>query len=134
MPRRRFLSSAWPWRSLTYLASASLPVRSGCRRWSADLVFGGAWPRRDRHPAPGRVRAVRHPVAALERWRLRLIDPSACPISIAARPRRGAAVLAGDPAAGGGDLAGAGLHDRLVSLLGRIDLAVALAVVVFPGR
>ena len=56
----RFLLSGWPWRCLAYVSGTI--VLAGAA-WSSVLVF-----------PPGLV-LVGVPVGALERWRLRLVDP-----------------------------------------------------------
>jgi signal transduction histidine kinase len=56
----RFLLSGWPWRCLAYICGT---VAFAAAAWSSVLVF-----------PPGLV-LLGVPVGALERWRLRLVDP-----------------------------------------------------------
>ena len=60
----RFLLSGWPWRCLAYVSGTVLVAAAA---WSSVLVF-----------PPGLV-LVGVPVGALERWRLRLVDPLPAP-------------------------------------------------------
>ena len=76
MGRRRFALSAWPWRGLAYLVSASVPGVLGLTLLAAMLVVGGLLA----------VVLIGIPVllavglagvamAAVERWRLKIIEP-----------------------------------------------------------
>src|SRR5262245_40017246 len=76
MTRRRFLVSAWPWRAIAYLLTASIPGVLGLSVLVTVLVVGGLLSAvLIGIPMLASVALGGIPLAVVERWRLRLIDP-----------------------------------------------------------
>ncbi|RFU42294.1 sensor histidine kinase [Actinomadura logoneensis] len=74
--RRGFLASAWPWRSLAYLVTSSVPGALVLTVAAAVLVVGGTLSSVLLGlPMLAALAFAGVPVAAFERWRLHLVDP-----------------------------------------------------------
>jgi signal transduction histidine kinase len=76
MAGRRFLISAWPWRGLVYLLSASVPGGLGLAVLAAILIVGGVLSTvLIGIPILASLVLAALPLASFERWRLQIIDP-----------------------------------------------------------
>ncbi len=76
MARRRFLISAWPWRAAVYLLTGCIPGTLGLAILTTTLIVGGVLSAvLIGLPMLAAVAFVGVPIAGVERWRLRLIDP-----------------------------------------------------------
>ncbi|QKG23467.1 sensor histidine kinase [Actinomadura verrucosospora] len=83
--RRAFLASPWPWRSLAYLVTSSVPGALVLTVVVAALLVGGTLASiAVGLPMLAALAFAGVPVAAFERWRLRLVD--AAPIADPHRP------------------------------------------------
>ncbi|MCP2337985.1 sensor histidine kinase [Actinomadura rupiterrae] len=73
--RRGFLASAWPWRGLAYLVTSSVPGALVLTVGAAVLLVGGTLASvLAGLPMLAALAFAGIPVAAFERWRLRLLD------------------------------------------------------------
>ncbi|MCO5999273.1 sensor histidine kinase [Actinoallomurus rhizosphaericola] len=131
--RRGFLASAWPWRSLAYLVTSSVPGALALTIVAAVLIVGGTLASAlVGLPMLAALAFAGVPVAAFERWRLRLVDtePVADPHRVPDGPGVGTwlATRVREPAT----WRELGFTVLLATVLWPMDLAVAAAGAALP--
>ncbi|MFB9840296.1 sensor domain-containing protein, partial [Actinoallomurus acaciae] len=131
--RRGLLASAWPWRSLAYLVTGSIPGTLVLTVVAAVLVVGGTLASvLIGLPMLAALAFAGVPVAAFERWRLRLMgaEPVAGPHRAPDRPGVGGWLATRvREAATWREL---GFTVLFATVLWPLDLAVAAAGVALP--